>query len=62
MLQRMAVLQFILYVTTKRRGVRRVIPMKFIGGRLESWEKVKWRNLRDWIKSKMKTYMLLLHW
>ena len=36
--------------------------MKFIGDRLRRWEKAKWGNLWDWIKSKIKRETLLLQW
>ena len=35
--------------------------MKPSGGRLDWWEKAKWRNLWDSIKSKTDRHLLLLH-
>lgn len=35
--------------------------MNSMGGRLRGWRKAKQGNLRNWIKSKMKIHMLLLH-
>ena len=61
MLQRLVVLQFILYITIKGGGLRRDY-FKNIGGRLGRWEKATWRKFWDWIKSKMETHILLLHW
>ena len=60
MLQRIAVLQFILYITMKRRHNEGYTI--FIGGRLGRREKAKQGNLWDWIKSKVKRQILLLHW
>ena len=56
-LQRMAVLHCILYITIKGRGVKSY--MKSIGDRLGRQEKAKQRNLWDWIKSKMYRLVLL---
>lgn len=36
--------------------------MKFIDSRLREWEKAKWGNLWDWIKSKLERQMRFLHW
>ena len=36
--------------------------MKTIGDNLGSQEKAKGGNLWDWVKSKMKKQILILHW
>lgn len=46
--QRMAVLQFFLYIWNQRRDCKEAY-VKFSGGRLR-WEKARWGNPYDWIK------------
>ena len=57
MLWRMDVWHLVLYVTIKGGDLRGYI--KSIGDRLGRWKKTKWKNLWDWITSKMERYILL---
>ena len=60
MLQRMAVLQLILYISINGGDVRRVTWNSLVVVR--GWEKAKWENLWDCIKNKTKRHILLLRW